>query len=75
MKKGYLIFIATVICTPFIFLIYLKNDLVCAPRAIVSSVIFGVVPLLLLTVAIIKNKRIYYYFSLLQKGKGMLLKI
>lgn len=65
MKRLYFIFFATVICAPIIFLIYLKNDLVCAPRAILSSAIFGVIPLLFLTIAVLKKKKYFYYFSLL----------
>ena len=65
MKKLFFIFIGTVICAPMIFLFYLKNDLVCAPRAIYSSIIFGTVPLLFLTIAIIKKKKDFYYVSLL----------
>jgi hypothetical protein len=64
MKRLYLIFIFTVVCAPFVFLIYLKHDLVCAPRAITASAIFGAVPLLLLTIAIFKKKRFFFYFSL-----------
>ena len=64
MKKLYLTYICIVICAPIVFLIYLKNDLVCAPRAIAASTIFGVVPLLLLTIAIFKKKRNFFYFSL-----------
>ena len=63
MKKLYLIFIAIVIIAPIIFLIYLKNDLVCAPRAIVSSAIFGIVPLSFLSIAIMKKKKNFFYFS------------
>ena len=65
MKKLYIIFIGTVICAPIIFLIYLQNDLVCAPRAILSSAIFGLIPLIILTIAILQKKRILYYFALL----------
>ena len=64
MKKLYLTFICTVICAPIIFFIYLKHELVCAPRAITASAIFGVVPLLLLTIAIFKKKNDLFYFSL-----------
>lgn len=64
MKKLCFIYICTVICGPIIFLIYLKNNLVCAPRAIIASAIFGVVPLLFLTIAILKKKKNFYYFSL-----------
>lgn len=64
MKRLYLIFIITVICAPVIFLVYLKNDLVCAPRAILSSAIFGVAPLLFLTVAVFRNIKTCYYLAL-----------
>ena len=64
MKKYYVVFILTVVCAPIIFLFYLKNDLVCAPRAIVSSALFGFIPLIFLTVAILKEKKIFYYFCL-----------
>ncbi len=65
MKRLYPVFIIVVVCAPIIFLIYLKSDLVCAPRAIVSSAVFGIVPLLFLTIAIFKKRKIWYYFSLL----------
>ncbi|MBN1350707.1 hypothetical protein JXJ21_14920, partial [candidate division KSB1 bacterium] len=54
-----------VVCAPAIFFIYLKHDLVCAPRAIVSSAIFGVFPLVFLTIAFLKKKKAFYYFTLL----------
>jgi len=65
LKKAYFIFLGTVICAPIIFLVYLKNDLVCAPRAILSSAIFGIIPLFFLTIAILKKKKNFYYFSIL----------
>jgi hypothetical protein len=64
MKKLYLTFICTVICAPVVFFFYLRHDLVCAPRAITASAIFGVVPWLLLTIALFKKKRSFFYFSL-----------
>ncbi len=64
MKRAYLLFWGIVICSPILFNIYLKNDLVCAPRAIVASALFGLVPLLFLTAAIIKGERVFYYLSL-----------
>ena len=64
MKKPYLAFFFIVICAPVIFLIYLKLDLVCAPRAITASSIFGTVPLMLLTIAIFKKDLKYFYYSL-----------
>ena len=65
MKKLYFTYICIVICAPIIFLMYLKHDLVCAPRAIIASAIFGVIPLSLLTIAIFKKKKNFFYFSLL----------
>jgi uncharacterized membrane protein len=63
MKKLYYIFLSIVILAPFLFYIYLKNDLVCAPRAITASAIFGLVPLIFLTAAIIKKTSFFYYLS------------
>ena len=64
MKKPYIIFFFIVICAPVIFLIYLKHDLVCAPRAITASSIFGTVPLMLLTIAIFKKNLNFFYYTL-----------
>ncbi len=64
MKKLYFIFLVIVIFAPLLFYVYLKNDLVCAPRAITASAIFGLVPLIFLTAAVIKRNTIYYYISL-----------
>jgi hypothetical protein len=64
MKKPYLAFFFIVICAPVLFLIYLKHDLVCAPRAITASSIFGTVPLLLVTIAILKENLNFFYYSL-----------
>ena len=60
----YSLFIFTVISAPILFSIYLNNNLVCAPRAITSSAIFGIVPLFFLTFAIFKKKNKFYYTSL-----------
>jgi len=65
MKKLYFVFLGIAICAPILFYFYLKHDLVCAPRAITASAIFGVVPLFFLTVAIMKKKVIFYRLSLL----------
>jgi hypothetical protein len=64
MKRLYLIFIFIVVCAPIVFAIYLKHDLVCAPRAITASAIFGAVPLLLLTIALFKKRKCFFYLSL-----------
>lgn len=65
MKKLYFVFLGTVSFAPIMFYFYLKRDLVCAPRAITASAIFGIVPLLFLTVAVLKKKVLFYYLSLL----------
>jgi hypothetical protein len=65
MKKLYFVFLGTVCFAPILFYIYLKRDLVCAPRAITASAIFGIVPLLFLTAAVLKKKVLFYYLSLL----------
>ncbi len=63
MSKLYVTFICTVLFAPILFFVYLKNDLVCAPRAITASAIFGIVPLLFLTAATRKKKKTFYYLS------------
>jgi hypothetical protein len=65
MKKLYFVFLGIVFCAPILFYFYLKMDLVCAPRAITASAIFGIVPLLFLTAAVLKKKVLFYYLSLL----------
>ena len=65
MKKIYFVFLGIVIFAPILFYFYLKRDLVCAPRAITASAIFGIVPLLFLTAAVLKKKVLFYYLSLL----------
>ena len=64
-KKLYFVFLGIVIFAPILFYFYLKRDLVCAPRAITASAIFGIVPLLFLTAAVLKKKVLFYYLSLL----------
>ena len=54
----------TVVCAPVVFWIYWKNDLVCAPRAITASAIFGIVPLLFLMIGILKEKRVFFSLTL-----------
>jgi hypothetical protein len=65
MKKLYFVFLGTVCFAPILFYLYLKRDLVCAPRAITASAIFGIVPLLFLTAAVLKKKVLFYHLSLL----------
>ena len=65
MKKLYFVFLGVVIFAPILFYFYLKRDLVCAPRAITASAIFGIVPLFLLTAAILRKNVVFYYLSLL----------
>jgi hypothetical protein len=57
-------FLLVVVCAPIVFFIYWKNDLVCAPRAITASAIFGIIPLILLTVGILKERGIFFYLAL-----------
>jgi hypothetical protein len=64
MKKLHLIFICSVLFAPILFFIYLKNNLVCAPRAITASAIFGLVPLSFLIIAIRKKILAFFYVSL-----------
>jgi len=65
MRKLYFVFLGIVVCAPILFYFYLKYDLVCAPRAITASAIFGIVPLLFVTAAVLKKKVLCYYLSLL----------
>lgn len=53
-----------VISAPLIFYLYLQHNLVCEFRAVISSIIFGLVPLFILFLAIIK-KRIFWYYAAL----------
>lgn len=64
MKKLYFVFLSIVFLAPVLFYFYLKQDLVCAPRAITASAIFGIIPLLFLTGAILKKNVIFYHLSL-----------
>jgi hypothetical protein len=64
MNKLYLTFILTVLFAPVLFFIYLMNNLVCAPRAIIASAIFGVVPLSFLIIGIRKKILFFFYISL-----------
>ncbi len=45
---------------PLVFYFYLQADMVCAPRAIFSSVLFGMVPLFFSTAGIFEKKILYY---------------
>lgn len=63
-KRLYIAFVLIVVCAPFLFQIYWKNDLVCAPRAITASAIFGIIPLIFLTIGFLKKKAIFFYLSL-----------
>ena len=65
MHKLYYVFMGTVIFAPILFLFYFNHNLVCAPRAISSSAIFGLVPLLFLTAALLKKNQKFYTFTLM----------
>ncbi|MEJ2629405.1 MAG: hypothetical protein P8078_12740 [bacterium] len=64
MKKLYCIFILMVICAPLVFYLYLQHDLVCEVRAVISSALFGLVPLLFLSLGIIKKRILWYCLAL-----------
>lgn len=64
MKKNVLIFSVIVIIAPLLFLIYYYNNLVCLPRASVSSLIFGLVPLSFLIIAFYKKAKVFLYLAL-----------
>ena len=61
MKRLHLLFLGTVLGAPVVFFIYLKLDWVCAPRAIIASALFGGIPFMLVTVALWKEKGIFFY--------------
>ena len=67
MNKNILIFGFLVIFAPILFFIYYNNNLVCLPRASVSSFIFGLVPFIFFTIAYYKNSKglMYIAFSVL----------
>ncbi len=64
MKKIFYIFIFLVICAPILFYLYLQNGLVCAFRAVISSIIFGLVPLLFLSLGMVTQKILLYYICI-----------
>ena len=64
MKKNVLIFSVIVAIAPLLFLIYYNNNLVCLPRASVSSFIFGLIPLSFLIIAFYKKAKIFLYIAL-----------
>ena len=63
MNKNVLIFASLVILGPILFLIYYHFDLVCLPRASVSSFIFGLVPFVFFTIASYKDAKIFLYIA------------
>ena len=56
-------FLISVILAPIIFFVYWKNNLVCAPRAVFSSFLFGVIPLIFLAIGESKKSEIFYFIS------------
>ena len=64
MKKLFCMFILLVILAPLIFYLYLQHDLVCEFRAVISSSLFGLIPLLFLSLGIIKKRILWYYVTL-----------
>lgn len=65
MSKSYITLMFIVICAPILFFVYLQNGLVCAPRAMAASSIFGAVPLALVTIAVLKNDRRFHCMALI----------
>lgn len=63
MKRNLLIFGLLVIFAPILFFIYYSNNLVCLPRASVSSFIFGLVPFIFFTIAYYKNIKVLMYIA------------
>jgi hydrogenase-4 membrane subunit HyfE len=64
MNRNVLIFGILVIAAPIIFWVYYHNNLVCLPRASVSSFMFGIVPLLLFAIAHYRNIKGLMYVAL-----------
>ncbi len=65
MKAKIYCFVAAVIVAPMVFWAYWRSDLVCLPRAIFSSALFGVVPLLALLAALKWKHEILYHLTFL----------
>ena len=63
MNKNVLIFASLVIIAPILFLIYYHFDLVCLPRASISSFIFGLVPFVFFAIAYYKDAKIFLYIA------------
>ena len=64
MKKILLVFGILVLLTPVLFLIYYKNNLVCLPRASVSSFIFGLLPFIFLIIGYYFMNKTHLYIAL-----------
>ncbi|MBN1919511.1 MAG: hypothetical protein JW889_16560 [Verrucomicrobia bacterium] len=60
----YLIYLAIALAAPLVMFVYLRLDLVCAPRAIVSETICGALALAFLTPAVLRSSKPLYVAAL-----------
>ena len=63
MNKKMIWYIISVATAPVIFWVYWNSDLVCLPRAIFSSFIFGVIPLIFLLIALKQKREFWFYIT------------
>ena len=56
-RQLYVMYVSVAIAAPLVMFIYLQLDLVCAPRAIVSETVCGVLALAFLTPAALRGSR------------------
>jgi len=64
-RNLYLAYLGVAIAAPLVMFIYLRLDLVCAPRAIVSETICGALALAFLTPAVLRGSRPLYIAALI----------
>ncbi len=59
-KNRFYLLMLLAMAGPLVFYFYLQADMVCAPRAIFSSLLFGMIPLFFSTAGIFEKKILYY---------------
>jgi hypothetical protein len=64
-RRLYFAYVGVAIAAPLVMFVYLRLDLVCAPRAIVSETICGVLALAFLTPAMLRGSRPLYIAALI----------
>ncbi len=64
MNRNVIIFGILVILAPLLFAVYYRFNLVCLPRAIISSFLFGFVPFVFFLIAFYKNIKGFLYVAL-----------